>query len=129
MSDWVVLVLPDDDHAPEVARRFVREHARALPSDLVQDAQLLVSELVTNAIRYGRPSIVVRLRSDPPALGIAVEDRGEQLPQLPADVPDPHAPTGRGMLLVDAIAQTWGIAPSQDPPGKAVWFDLAATPS
>lgn len=118
----VVLTLPHDVDAPALARAFVSEHARSLPDAVLDDARLLVSELVGNAVRYGQDEITLRLRPHPPGIGVAVTDRGDQLPTLPDGQPDPTAPSGRGLLIVATLATHWGVEPLDT--GKTVWFDL-----
>jgi anti-sigma regulatory factor (Ser/Thr protein kinase) len=120
----VVLQLSKDLDAPALARRFVAEQGAALPGDVAADAELLVSELVTNAVLYGRAAITLRVNVDPPGIGIAVQDSGEDTIELPPDRPDPGAPGGRGLMIVRAIATAWGVTPSDPPPGKTVWFRL-----
>lgn len=125
-GDGVVLELSNDLDAPSVARRFVSEHSGELPIELVRDAELLVSEIVTNAIRHGQPSVSLRLRVDPPGIGVAVHDHGDAalMPAGDTPVPDVGEPGGRGLLIVRTVASEWGIEPSDPPPGKTVWFRL-----
>jgi anti-sigma regulatory factor (Ser/Thr protein kinase) len=120
----VVLQLSKDLDAPALARRFVAEQGASLPADVVADAELLVSELVTNAVLYGRAAITLRVNVDPPGIGIAVHDSGDDAIDVAANRPDPNAPGGRGLLIVRAIATAWGVMPSDPPPGKTVWFRL-----
>lgn len=122
--DEVVLQLSKGLDAPATARRFVAEEAAELPNELVADAELLVSELVTNAVVYGREAITLRVNVDPPGIGVAVHDRGEAAVEVPPDPPDPSRPGGRGLLIVRALATAWGVTPSDPPPGKTVWFRL-----
>jgi anti-sigma regulatory factor (Ser/Thr protein kinase) len=118
------LQLPHDARAAGIARRFVEEHSEHLPSELIEDAQLLVSEIVGNAVRHGRPDITLRVRTHPPGIGVAVIDTGDGLPEVPGGPPPPTQPSGRGLLIVDALATEWGVSPKEPPPGKVVWFDL-----
>lgn len=100
--------------------------------DTNETAALLVAELASNAVRHGRvPGRDFRLhlavRSDPrghAVLRIAVCDaRGDARPYPPKE-PAPDAETGRGMLLVEALADRWGVA-DRDPVGKTVWCELS----
>jgi anti-sigma regulatory factor (Ser/Thr protein kinase) len=118
------LELPNDTRAAGIARRFVEQYAKQLPPGLVEDAQLLVSEIVGNAVRYGRPDITLRVRLQPPGIGVEVIDTGEGLPEVPGEPPPPTQASGRGLLIVDALATAWGVSPTEPPPGKVVWFDL-----
>jgi anti-sigma regulatory factor (Ser/Thr protein kinase) len=120
----VVLQLSKDFDAPAIARHFVAESAGALPAEVRADAELLVSELVTNAVVHGRAAITLRVNVDPPGIGVAVLDRGDDAVVAPQDTPDPSAPTGRGLLIVQAVATAWGVTPNDPPPGKTVWFRL-----
>ncbi len=118
------VVLPSDARAPGIAREVVAQHALGLPAEIVEDALVVVSELVTNAVLHGRPEIILRLRRYPPGIGIGVQDGGEQRPQLPSSEPGVHDPAGRGMRIVDALADRWTVESNTPPPGKTVWFEL-----
>lgn len=118
------IALPANAEAAGIARRFVGDNSDHIREDLVEDAQLLVSEIVSNAVRHGRPDVTLRVRLHPPGIGITVADKGADLPTLPTQPPDGTQSSGRGLLIVDALASAWGVTPNQPPPGKAVWFDL-----
>lgn len=118
------LDLPSDVDAPSAARRFVGELAQDLPSDLADDAELLVSELVANAVQHGRPDITLRVSLDPPLIGVSVQDDGEAVPKTAVGRPHPTAESGRGLCLVDRVSSTWGVTPNDPPPGKTVWFHI-----
>lgn len=120
--------LPPGVDAPAVARQWVSDNARGLPPALLDDALLLVSELVSNAVRHGLPEIRLQLRMAPPGVGVAVTDQGDVVSPA-AVLPDPHQPSGRGLAIVAALASAWGVIPNQPPPGKTVWFELHAEPS
>ncbi|MGQ4516680.1 ATP-binding protein [Streptomyces sp. DW26H14] len=97
-----------------------------LPSD---PARHLVAELAANAASHGRVPgrdfrLTLRLAGD--ILRIEVTDtRGERLPELRR--PDPEAESGRGLLLVDALAHRWGVADDHFP-RKIVWAELRVVP-
>ena len=124
VSEAVVLTLPNDTTAPGLARQFIAEHSGELSRQVEADAELLVSELVTNAVRHGRPEITVRLCTDPPKVGVAVDDCGDAAIEGPT-CPEPEQTSGRGLLIVDAVASAWGVTPHAPPPGKTVWFELS----
>jgi anti-sigma regulatory factor (Ser/Thr protein kinase) len=125
-QDFETLSLPADATAPAAARTYLTEHAAWLSADRLDDALLLVTELVTNAIRHGEPDITLRLRAHPPGVGVSVQDRGPSMPHL--SDPAANEPGGRGLIIVDAVAQQWGVTPAQPPPGKTVWFELGPPP-
>lgn len=91
---------------------------------------LIVAELCANAVRHGLvPGRDFRLclSAEGTALRIEVTDtRGERIPALiqPSDAPDGDGEGGRGLLLVDALADRWGWYPCSDGPGKTVWAVL-----
>lgn len=107
--------------APAEARAFLHEvgcseHATAL----LEDAVLLVSEMVTNAVRHGGPPLVVEVDCDEVALQVRVRDGSPVLPV--SRTPDPAAEGGRGMVLLQLLSDDWGVEPAED--GKSVWFRL-----
>ena len=125
--DDAVLTLSPDADAPSLARAFVAEHRHHLSADRYDDAALLVSELVTNAVQHGRSAIALRVRSGPAGIGIAVADDGPPIPAAGTHepvVPRAGATSGRGMAIVAAVADAWGVEPNVPPPGKTVWFEL-----
>ncbi len=124
-SESVVIALPNDATAPGLARSFIVEHGVDLAGDVVADAELLVSELVTNALRHGEPEIRLWLCTHPPSLGVAVEDAGDSSRVAPQE-PEADQCSGRGLKIVDAIATSWGVTANEPPPGKTVWFELGA---
>ncbi|MDP9116801.1 MAG: ATP-binding protein [Actinomycetota bacterium] len=120
----VTVSLPASAEAPKLAREFVHTHRDGLTAEIIADAQLLVSEVVTNAVRHGRPDITLAMRLTPPGLAIVVADTGAALPVVPEAPPGLARPSGRGLLILDAVATAWGVTPSASRPGKAVWFEL-----
>ena len=107
------------------ARSFLRSRlaALAVPPPLLEDAVLLTSELVANAVLHARTDIEIRLDSTARRVRVQVHDGNSRLPVI-ATVPA-DATSGRGLLLVRELASDWGIEPS--PSGKAVWFELHCT--
>ena len=93
----------------------------AVPPEIVQDATLIVSELLTNAIVYGTPPIRLRLRKTADELAIEVDDAASAMPRkLRATPTDLH---GRGLAIVADIGSRWAARP--DGYGKTVWSTLA----
>jgi anti-sigma regulatory factor (Ser/Thr protein kinase) len=114
------------------ARRRVRDQMRgwAFPSDVCDTAQLLVSELVTNAVVHtDTESVECRLRAMGRRVRIEVCDRGSQTSApLPcwASPDDEH---GRGLLLVDTLSDEWGVDSERHRPGRVVWVTLGVPAS
>lgn len=119
-----VLALPAGLEAPALARAYLHDHARYLPQAVMDDALLMVSEVVTNAVQHGRPKIMLRLRETPPGIGVYVSDGGSGLPEFSPTEPDHLAVRGRGLRIVDALASDWGVEQIDSQPGKVVWFEL-----
>ena len=114
------LRLSGDAIAVRRARRFVRELLVDAPEDLVNDAELTVSELVTNAVLHTESDVWLRLRRKGPGVRIDVYDDSTSTP-LPADAGD-EATTGRGLALVTSLATKWGVEPRGE--GKIIWCEL-----
>jgi anti-sigma regulatory factor (Ser/Thr protein kinase) len=86
---------------------------------LAEDARLVISELVTNAMRYGTGSgIVCRLVIARERLLIEVTDGSAELPQVREVAPSEES--GRGMFIVDQLADDWGISVDR----TSVWCTL-----
>jgi anti-sigma regulatory factor (Ser/Thr protein kinase) len=92
-----------------------------LPAEMVEDAQLCTTELVTNVLLHARSAARVDVNLDDHRLLVAVADAGTsgEVRLLPAD---PTAERGRGLLLLDAIAADWGHERTSR--GTTVWFQL-----
>lgn len=121
----LMLTLKHERDAVARARRFVRECLESSGlHDLVDDARLIVSELVTNALLHaGLPAeLVVSLA--PPMARLEVRDRSPVPPTRPER--NDEAMTGRGLHLIEGLAYDWGV--EQLPPGKVVWAQLVAGP-
>ncbi|SDZ44929.1 Anti-sigma regulatory factor (Ser/Thr protein kinase) [Amycolatopsis xylanica] len=115
--------LPDDPTAPTVARRVVRQALAELgvADDLIDDAVLATSELVTNAVEHGGGPDRLELEHDSEQFTLRVFDRS---PSPPAQrTPGPAKARSRGLLLVQAVAVEWGSDP--DGRGKGVWARFA----
>ncbi len=117
------LSLSADRGAAGRARTFAAAalHEWSLPALLARDVLLLTSELVTNAVKYGRPPVELRLRCDRRQLLIEVEDAATAVPRKLR--PSPFQEHGRGLQLVAGVSDRWGTRPTAD--GKAVWCSLA----
>lgn len=114
-------------HAPSAARQFVGTSLlRLLPplgeTEAIADAELVVSELVTNAVRSGAATVRVGMELHHGELELDVTDDGPGWPTLVR--PDAHQAHGRGLVLVDALADSWH-AESIETGGKRVRVTLA----
>jgi anti-sigma regulatory factor (Ser/Thr protein kinase) len=113
----------DPDSAAE-ARRALGEVSDHLSPRRLEDARLLVSELVTNAIRHADldDGDVIRLIvvTGDRALRIEVCDPGQGF-EMTEPVPDPARPSGWGLYLVRELSDRWGVEHNQE---TRVWFEL-----
>jgi anti-sigma regulatory factor (Ser/Thr protein kinase) len=109
--------------APRAARRFVVETLEGLGcTNCVADAQLVVSELVTNAVVHAQTDLTVALALSSDAIRIEVRDRNRTPPM--ARSPAAFSMSGRGLPLIDAVTSAWGVNQFGD--GKVVWAQLAS---
>lgn len=118
------LRLPPELASVRAARRFVAERCAAagLSRQSRDDALLITSELVTNAVLHGRSEVCLEVDASTALLRVSVLDENSRHPV--AVVEDPDALDGRGLALVSALARRWGV--EERPLGKAVWFEVAA---
>jgi anti-sigma regulatory factor (Ser/Thr protein kinase) len=111
------------------ARRFVAAHLAAvgLNEDAVQAVTLMVSELATNSIRHaGTPyRVAVDHRGD--ALRVEVSDTGDGQARL--RTPGPREPHGRGLQIISALADAWGVDDGTAAGEKTTWFTYRVTAS
>jgi anti-sigma regulatory factor (Ser/Thr protein kinase) len=123
VSDRVETVLPPTAASPGVARRFVGAALRRWNADTptIEAAQLLVSELVTNVVVHTSSEVRLAVSMRGEKIRVEVTDDDDRLPEMRAGAPE--APGGRGLGIVDGIADAWGADQRRD--GKAVWFELA----
>jgi len=111
------------DSAAE-ARRALADVSAHVSARRLEDARLLVSELVTNAIRHAGLSdadrITLVVETDDRALRIEVRDPGPGF-ELEEPTPDPARPSGWGLYLVRELSDRWGVVRDVD---TLVWFEL-----
>lgn len=112
------------------ARRFLARHLDAwgMP-DVTDAAQLIVSELVTNAVEHGRPPIghLIGVRVERVTSGVRIEvhDVNANRPRVRSASADEES--GRGLALVDALTGgQWGVS-DREGPGKMVWACVSDT--
>jgi anti-anti-sigma regulatory factor/anti-sigma regulatory factor (Ser/Thr protein kinase) len=111
--------------APAAARLYVRDMLEywrlALPDDVIDRAELLADELVTNAAVHARTSLRLRLELRGDLLHIAVHDASPRPLRLVPDDPDGEA--GRDLRLVERLSTAWGVHRRPDD-GEVVWSTL-----
>ena len=88
---------------------------------LVDDAVLLTSEVVTNAVKHGGAPVRLSIECDGSGIVIGVDDANPALPKTRRT--DRRRHSGRGLVLVERLATEWGVRRIDG--GKRVWFRLA----
>jgi anti-sigma regulatory factor (Ser/Thr protein kinase) len=125
MAHSTLAELAGDVHAPARARRlaaaFLADHApraTGVPSGPADDVATVISELVTNSVRAGARTISVQLSVEGARMRIEVTDEVSGWPRVREASPD--APVGRGLRLVAALSEGWGVSRVRGG-GKLVW--------
>ncbi|MEN2420966.1 ATP-binding protein [Streptomyces rimosus] len=106
------------------ARQIVERSVPGITEEQLAQVALLVSELVTNACRYGAEPgdlVAVGVTASPTGARIQVHDPARRRPRRKRPAPDSQR--GRGLLIIEAVATAWGVA--DRPLGKIVWAELA----
>lgn len=106
--------------APHDARVALRELLRDRYPSTLADAELVLSELVTNVVRHTNTGGSVRMLCGTDTVRIEISDGDRRLPVLRAQRPG-HA-GGRGLRLVDLLSTAWGVEPRAE--GKTVWAEF-----
>jgi PAS domain S-box-containing protein len=118
------ITIPSSPQAPGRARRAIERLSAELDSTVVEQLKLLATELVTNSCRHAAE------RGDPIGLVLAVDDGVVRLSvtdtgpgfSAPNAEPSPDDENGRGLFIVEAMADRWGVDSSE---GSRVWLELA----
>ncbi|WP_405574072.1 ATP-binding protein [Streptomyces phaeochromogenes] len=115
------------EHSPQYVRRIVRSYLREWEmAELTDAVELGVTELLANVVRHvpDRRCEFLLLRQ---VAGVRVEvmDGCPRLPSIPAEL-SLEAEGGRGLVLLDAVADKWGVD-FMAGGGKTVWFECEAT--
>jgi len=119
--------LPPTAASVFIARRFVVQVLAlwSVPDETVDSVELAVSELATNAVRHNDDVIELRLVHTQRCVRVAVGDSSHRMPRR--DDPDDEMTAGRGLMLVEAISDRWGV--DSNGLGKVVWCEFDLPPS
>ncbi len=102
------------------ARHFVKDLLSEEPREIVEAAELMTSELATNCVRHARSDFELAIRRSRDEIRVEVSDHGQGQPVVRS--PTPREQSGRGLQIVQELAEDWGI--TSLPNGKLVWFTL-----
>ena len=102
------------------ARRFVRDVLRDQPRDVREAVELMATELATNCVQHAKTSFELTINHGQEQIRIEVSDTGPGHPVSRS--PTPKERRGRGLRLVEAMSDSWGVDPSSR--GKTVWFTV-----
>src|SRR5215208_3207386 len=113
--------------APSAVRDALRERGSHLPQPMRDDLLLLLTEVVTNAVRHsgaakGDP-IAIAMSESRNCVRVEVTDPGNGFERPARLVPDLTKTGGLGLVLVDRLSRAWGTR--KTPKGSLVWFELA----
>lgn len=115
-------VLAASPTAPALAREYLAEVCALWGRADLDLAQLLVTELVTNAVRHGAGPVRIHTTMVGHRLRVDVADEAPERPRL--EEVTPTGLGGRGLFIVNSLANRWGVEPSVVGTGKAVWFEI-----
>jgi len=110
---------PGRPESVTAARRFVRDVLRDQSREIMDAAELMACELATNCVQHARCDFELAIHSQGQIrIEVRDSDQGRPVVRYPA----PEDRSGRGLRIVEALSDTWGIIPSSS--GKTVWFAL-----
>ena len=113
--------LPAEPASIARARRFVRGALESLGAQAAaDDAELLISELATNALLHARSPFTIEVTRRQDRVRLCIVDGSPIAPKIRSFADD--ATTGRGLQLVQTLSAAWGVEPRR--PGKTVWVEL-----
>jgi hypothetical protein len=114
---------PEDD-TPGTARHLLEEAFHQWGGDaavLLDDARLLLSELVSNAVLHARSPLLVSIRWQASSVRLAVRDKSPDIPTVRSELRDAGW-GGWGLQVVQELSRNWGVDATPD--GKTVWAEL-----
>jgi flavin reductase (DIM6/NTAB) family NADH-FMN oxidoreductase RutF/anti-sigma regulatory factor (Ser/Thr protein kinase) len=120
VESYNTIALPPDASSVRVARQLARAWLDDVSVENLDQIELIVAELVTNALEHGTPPIVLHVWRERDGIRLGVSDRNPVAGVVQA--PDSTRPSGLGLRIVDGLAEHWGSAAHDD--GKIVWVEM-----
>lgn len=124
MAAPMAVELPPHVESSSEARAVTVEWAAGRDEAVVFALELVVSELVTNAVRHGVGPITLTLSDTGAGIRVGVHDLGPRGPE--SRHPDLRSPGGRGLQVVDRLSVDWGVERGRAGLGKTVWAIVGA---
>jgi len=106
------------------ARHFVLQAVGDIPARLRDAVAVMTGELTMNAIEHARTGFTITVTLSGGIIRVEVTD-GDQNHPVPRPMPPPSSPRGRGLPILDHLADDWGITPAPHSRGKSIWFTIA----
>jgi anti-sigma regulatory factor (Ser/Thr protein kinase) len=124
VSSTITFDIPRDPRAPGAARRAIEGLDQHIPPDVAHDVKLLVSELITNSVKYGgQGAVALKVETDDPRrLRVEVIDQGAGFVPVARDRPATDV-GGWGLHLVQTLSDRWGVYEGS----THVWFEIDRT--
>lgn len=107
-----------------LARHFVLTALGNAPSRVLDQIAVMVGELAMNAVEHARTDFEVTVEIAGGILRVTVSDSAGNQPEA-GPMPPPGSLRGRGLPIVDSLADNWGVVSAPRGPGKTVWFEVA----
>jgi anti-sigma regulatory factor (Ser/Thr protein kinase) len=118
---------PAVPESTRAARRFALQAAGDVPPALRDAIAVMTAELAMNAVQHARTEFEVTIDRAGAAMRVEVTDSGDGRP-VAQPMPPPQSLRGRGLPIVDGLADAWGVIPSPHGPGKSIWFQVSMPP-
>jgi anti-sigma regulatory factor (Ser/Thr protein kinase) len=119
---------PAIPESTRAARWFVLQAAGDVPPALRDAIAVMVAELAMNAVQHARTDFEVTVDRGGATMRVEVTDSAGGRPAV-QPMPPPESLRGRGLPIVDGLADAWGVIPSPHGPGKSIWFQIGMPPS
>jgi anti-sigma regulatory factor (Ser/Thr protein kinase) len=120
-------VVPNRPDSTPAARAFLTRllNGWGVEDEVIDDASLLTTELVANAVRHGAGNVKLRVEVEDGVVQVRVHDQGTDVPTVRHA--DSSSMDGRGLWIVECVADEWGS--DREESGKSVWFRLSGPPT
>ncbi|HVT71319.1 MAG TPA: ATP-binding protein [Trebonia sp.] len=109
------------------ARSFVLQSVGDAPAEVLDAIAVMVGELTMNAVEHARTDFEVTVEKTGGGVRVNVTDSNGSYP-VAGPMPPPGSWRGRGLPIVQSLADDWGLVPAAHGPGKTIWFEISVRP-